>query len=204
MKTGGKSFLFNRIAPVYGLYFNQQVRQYGGIFDSVRNEFDLHDYPSVVDIGCGTGALCQVLQQYCPQVTGLDPAEAMLAIAIKKAGKKQPNRPGIRFIRGDVLEGLPFPDKSFDLAISSYVAHGFLPQQRRRLYEEMSRVARQAAVLFDYNEQRSWATDIVEWLEGGDYFNFITAVRDELLTQFGDLRVIETGPRAALYICRIG
>jgi len=200
---GGKTSLFNRLAPFYGLYFDWQVKNYRAILAGARGEFDLRDYGSVLDIGCGTGALCQVLQEYCPEVTGLDTAPAMLAIARKKTGPTGPDLAAISFVEGDVLAGLPFPDKSFDLAVSSYVAHGFQSPERRRLYAEMSRVARQAVVLFDYNGRRSWATNIVEWLEGGDYFNFIAVIRDELLTQFGNLQVIDTGPRSALYICRL-
>ena len=41
-------------------------------------------------------------------------------------------------------------------------------------------MAKHAAVLLDYNEHRSLTTDIAEWLEGGDYFNFIVSIRNEL------------------------
>ncbi|MBP7331820.1 MAG: class I SAM-dependent methyltransferase [Firmicutes bacterium] len=193
---GEKPSLFNRIAAVYGLFFKWQVRNYRSIFAHVKEELDFTTYQRAIDIGCGTGALCQALKEYGAEVTGIDFAEAMLAIAEKKI-------PGIRFMRGDVLKGLPFPDKSFDLAISSYVAHGFMPGERLLLYQEMSRVARRTAVLIDYNEHRSLITDVAEWLEGGDYFSFIGRVRDELMQQFGNLKVINTGKRSAMYICKI-
>lgn len=67
----------------------------------------------------------------------------------------------------------------------------------------MKRVSKYAAVLFDYNERRSLITDIAEWLEGGDYFNFIGSVEDELQKQFGNLKIINTGKRSAMYICKI-
>lgn len=199
----GKPFLFNRIAPIYGLFFNWQVKNYRRILTDVRDQLDFSAGRRVIDIGCGTGALCQALQEHGWEVTGIDPAPAMLAVATKKAGNK-PNRPGIRFIQGDVLDGLPFPDKSFDLAASSYVAHGLTPGERLILYNEMMRVARHWAVLFDYNERRSLISDLVEWLEGGDYFGFIGSIQGELMKQFGNLRVISTGDRSAMYICQIG
>jgi len=46
-------------------------------------------------------------------------------------------------------------------------------------------------------------TDIAEWLEGGDYFRFIENIKDELMDQFGNLKVINTGKHSAMYICRI-
>ncbi|MBK5262777.1 MAG: class I SAM-dependent methyltransferase [Peptostreptococcaceae bacterium] len=199
----GKSFLFNRIAAVYGLFFNWQVRNYRYILDNNKEELVFSTFLSGIDIGCGTGALCKVLQEYGVEVTGLDPAEAMLAIAKKKTGKMKPNEASIRFIHDDVLNGLSFRDKSFDLAISSYVAHGLMTSERRILYNEMKRVARQTVVLLDYNEHRSLITDIAEWLEGGDYFRFIGSIRDELTNQFGNLKVIKTGKHSAMYICKI-
>ncbi len=198
-----KAYLFNKIAAVYGLFFSWQVRHYHYIFDNAKEELDFSTYQSIIDIGCGTGALCKVLKECGVDVTGIDPAEAMLAIARKKVGKTKPNQQDIQFIHGDVLNGLPFRDKSFDLAISSYVAHGLMPEERLTLYNEMKRVAKHTAVLIDYNEQRSLITDVVEWLEGGDYFNFIGSIRDELTNHVGNLKVINTGKHSAMYICRI-
>lgn len=198
-----KPFLFNKIARLYGLFFNGQVKNYRKIFDDIKEDFNFYSYESVIDIGCGTGALCKVLQEHGLKVTGLDPADIMLEVARKKTGETQRNTLPIEFICGNVLEGLPFANKSFDLAISSYVAHGFPLKDRRVLYDEMRRVARDTVVFYEYNERRSLLTNIVEWVEGGDYFNFIKGIRDELLGEFGNLKVIHTGPRSALYICQI-
>lgn len=200
---GKKIFLFNRIATVYSLFFNRQVKTYRNIFNNAKEEFSVSAYQSVIDIGCGTGALCKVLQEYGLNVTGVDPAQAMLEIATKKAGKTEANKPSIAFVCGDVLNGLPFRDSSYDLVTASYVAHGLMPQERLILYNEMKRVARHTAVLLDYNEHRSLITDIAEWLEGGDYFSFIRRIRDELMKQFGNLKVINTGKHSAMYICKI-
>lgn len=198
-----QSLLFNRIANIYGLFYNLQVKNYRRILSNVKSEFDISLYQSAIDIGCGTGALCKALQEHGLAMTGLDPAEAMLAIAAKKTRKPKPFEPAIQFVQGDVLEGLPFNNQSFDIAITSYVAHGLMPLVRMSLYQEMKRVARHTAIFIDYNEQRSLLTDIIEWLEGGDYFNFIRSVKVELSENFGGLRVIRTGPRSAMYICNI-
>lgn len=201
---GKKPFLFNKIAGVYGIFFNWQVGNYRSILNHIKEELDFSAYQSIIDIGCGTGALCRVLQEYGLEVTGLDPAEAMLAVAGKKSGKAEPEKPSIRFLHGDVLNGLPFGEKSLDIAITSYVAHGLMPDERQILYEEMKRVAKHAVVLLDYNEHRSLISDIAEWLEGGDYFNFIGSVRNELIRHFSNIKIINTGKRSAIYICKTG
>ncbi|MGR6835931.1 class I SAM-dependent methyltransferase [Syntrophomonas erecta] len=56
----------------------------------MKEDLDFSTYQSIIDIGCGTGALCNVLKEYGLDVTGLDPAEAVLAIAQKKVGKTEP------------------------------------------------------------------------------------------------------------------
>jgi ubiquinone/menaquinone biosynthesis C-methylase UbiE len=126
-----------------------------------------------------------------------------LAIARRKANISLKNNNKINFYYGDVVKGLPFEDNSFDVAASAYVAHGLKPHDRRIFYGEMRRVARDAIVLFEYNEKRSVLSDIAETLEGGDYFNFIKVVNEELKDEFGNLQVIKTGKRSAMYICKI-
>ncbi|MGI6679076.1 MAG: class I SAM-dependent methyltransferase [Dehalobacterium sp.] len=202
MRTKEKHALFNRISGVYGLFFAWQVRNYQGILKKVRHDLDLSLYNNVIDIGCGTGALCYALHQYGLAVTGIDPAEKMIRIAQQKTEQRMKG-PLLQFMQGDVLRGLPFEDKSFDLAFASYVAHGFEPEERRIMYGEMKRVAKNLVVLVDYNEGRSLITNLVEWLEGGAYFNFIKTVKDELQEQFENMQEINIGKRSSLYLCAI-
>ncbi|MGI6427271.1 MAG: class I SAM-dependent methyltransferase [Natronincolaceae bacterium] len=199
----GKSFLFDRIAKVYGLFFDKQVKDFRHSLNSIKDRLNLSGYQSVVDIGCGTGALCMALQEYGLKVIGIDPAVNMLNIATKKINDFGLNNQEIQFMHGDILKGIPLCDKEVDLAISSYVAHGFMPEERAILFNEMKRIARHGAVLLDYNKNRSLVTDVIEWLEGGNYFGFIDNIEDELLGQFGNLEIINTGRYSAIYICRM-
>jgi len=198
------SLLFNLIAPVYGLFYNYQKRQYAKIVEKVKNEMNLFSFETIIDVGCGTGALCSVLNEMGMNVTGIDPAIKMLDIAMSKSENKD-----IKFLQGNALEGLSFEDKRFDLAISSYVAHGLGAEDRKRLYAEMSRVAKGYVIIHDYNDRRSFFTSIIEWLEGGDYFHFIkhaeTEMKDCLVerrTCFSEVLVIQVAVMANWYICK--
>lgn len=186
--------LFNRIAGVYGLFFNSQVRNYRQALKAAKADFDFTKYHSILDIGCGTGALSAVLVEQGLEVTGIEQAETMLAIAQTKVGGT------VQLTRGNTLEGLPFPDKSFDLAIASYLAHGLTPDERQTLYKEMRRVAKFAVILIDYNEKRSLITDIAEYLEGGDYFDFIKVINQELQDTYGNLKIMSTSKRQSIYL----
>jgi ubiquinone/menaquinone biosynthesis C-methylase UbiE len=70
----------------------------------------------LLDIGCGTGYLLRQLAARAPaaaELTGLDPAPAMIETAQAMAGDDR-----LRF-RSGVAERLPFPDGTFDLVVTT-------------------------------------------------------------------------------------
>jgi ubiquinone/menaquinone biosynthesis C-methylase UbiE len=195
--------LFNTIAPIYGLFFERQKRKFREVLNRVGPKLNLPSFKTILDVGCGTGALCSVLQERGLEVTGIEPAEKMLLIA-----KRKTRGQNIRLLKANVLEGLPFEDNSFDVSIASYVAHGLIPEERKRLYKEMGRVTKEHVVIYDYNQKRSALTSFVEWMEGGDYFHFIKSAEKEmkgcateLASCFSEVRVVNVDVRAAWYIC---
>lgn len=194
--AANKRGLFDTIAPYYGLFFNFQVKYYQKILALASEEIDWTKYDSIIDVGCGTGALCSVLSQKGLQVTGIDAEQRMLKIAEKRLRKKK-----VSLLHANVLERLPFEDKSFDIAISSFVIHGMPTAERIIFYKEMNRITQHMVVFHDYNENRAWLTNLAEWLERGDYFNFIKRARAEMAGSFRELRVIQVDKRAAWYIC---
>jgi len=102
-----------------------------------------------------------------------------------------------------VLTELPFADKSFDVSITSFVAHGLSKNERQVMYDEMIRITKHLVIIYDYNEHRGLITDLAEWLEGGDYFNFIKTIKNELNDKFEDLTIINANIRSALYIAKL-
>ena len=72
--------MFNFIAPVYGLFYKYQKRQYAQIVEGVKDKIDLYSFRTIIDVGCGTGALCSVLKNGGMSVTGVDTAVKMLGI----------------------------------------------------------------------------------------------------------------------------
>lgn len=203
MGKKNNTILFNTIAPIYGLFYKKQKKRFGEVVEKVSKTLDLTLYDTVIDVGCGTGALCSVLNTKGLSVTGIDPAEKMLNHA-----KRQPENKDIEFILANVLEQLPFDDKSFDISIASYVAHGLQKNDRKKMYSEMSRVTKNRVIIYDYNQNRSFMTSVIEWLERGDYFRFIKNAENEMKECVADMKecfsevnVIDVDTRASWYIC---
>ena len=104
----------------------------------------------VLDIGCGTGTLTRQIYDALPadaprRVCGVDAAEAMIAVANKKAGA----RPGLAFAAA-LAEELPYPDASFDRVLSTFFFHHLNYDLKVKSLAEIWRVLRpggQAAIL---------------------------------------------------------
>lgn len=189
--------VFDLIAPIYGMFYNYQIRHYIEVLNGPLSTMNLSQYKNVIDVGCGTGALCFVLSQMGLQVTGVDPAQKMLQVAAKKQENK-----GIAFVQASALERMPFENKSFDFSIASFVAHGLKENDRKAMYTEMSRISKHLVILIDYNENRSPFVNVIESLEGGDYFHFIKNAQREMKEVFGEVHIVNFRSRGACYICK--
>lgn len=69
------SNIFNAIAPIYAIFYNFQVKYYHETLKKTKEEIDISKYKTVLDIGCGTGALSYVLYKNGLKVTGIDIAK---------------------------------------------------------------------------------------------------------------------------------
>jgi ubiquinone/menaquinone biosynthesis C-methylase UbiE len=184
--------IFNKISSIYNLFFSYQQRFYSDLLNEHLSLLKLPENASILDIGCGTGALTQSLSMKGYGVTGVDIAENM----IKHASKR-----GLNCQRGNVIDGLDFPDRSFDLVTSAYVAHGLDHHKRNRLFHEAARLSKGPVLFHDYNTTRSLPINFIEWLEDGDYFNFIKEGLDEMKAVFSKVEILPVRKYNNWYIC---
>ena len=94
---------------------------------------------SVLDVGCGTGAVTIPAKQRvgtAGRTAGIDPAPEMIAVAQHKAQRK-----GLEIdFRIGVIEALPYPDASFDAVTSSLMMHHLPAQVQVKGLAEIYRV----------------------------------------------------------------
>jgi ArsR family transcriptional regulator len=105
-------------------------RRLGGRWDNVRRELFGEGYvlpallallppgQTIVDLGCGTGAMLPLLAPVAGRVIGIDREEAMLEVARDRAS----GLPNVELRRG-MLDALPIPTGTVDLALCELVLH---------------------------------------------------------------------------------
>jgi ubiquinone/menaquinone biosynthesis C-methylase UbiE len=192
--------LFNRIAPVYSLFFSYQVKMYTRILDANIDLLCLETGARILDIGCGSGAMASCLANRGFNVTAVDASPAMVNQASRNLARFSPGKT-VTCLAIDHDQPMPFPDGEFDLVISCYVAHGLQRGQRVKLYREGMRLAREGKmIIHDYNERRGFFSDIVEYLERGDYFYFIKHALDEMRELHPAVTKIGVDRKAAWYL----
>ncbi|MBA7628742.1 27-O-demethylrifamycin SV methyltransferase [subsurface metagenome] len=101
----------------------------------------------VLDVACGTGALCFKLATKGCEVIGIELSLKMVERA--KLRQRQEKIENLQFIHGDATRLEKFSDKAFDIAIISFGLHEMTPDERRKILLEMKRVAKRL-IIVDY------------------------------------------------------
>ncbi len=134
---------------------------------------------SVLDVACGSGQLLRQIRDFAAKsgrkahLIGVDLNELSFT--------PDADNSAIAFVRTDAFH-LPFPDRSFDYAISSLFLHHLTDQQIPAVLNELSRVARRGVFAIDL--ERSPAAWILYRI-----FCFLFRI-SPLVTQDGSLSVL--------------
>jgi ubiquinone/menaquinone biosynthesis C-methylase UbiE len=192
MNLNRHKLLFNTIAPGYNWFYKRQVSYYADILSKYITKLEISDDSRILDAGCGTGSLTRAFSDRGFEVTGIDIAENMIHSGIKH---------GLDCRYGNIIAGLDFEDHSFDLVTFAFVAHGLDRDKRKKLYIEAKRLTRGKVLFHDYSSERKIMTNIIEFIEGGDYFNFILTGLSEMQEVYNTVQVIKINKTTNWYIC---
>ncbi len=117
----------------------------GNLVDPLQRHYGL-DGMSVLEVGCGTGALAVALGLAGAMVTAVDPTGTSLAACRHRAAYFGLPRERLRLLRVRPEPGLPFADRQFDRVIVNSVLE-FIPEGRAEHVRDWIRVLRASGVL---------------------------------------------------------
>jgi len=109
---------------------------------------------SILDVGAGSGSVARWLRTSLSgharavRVTALDVQWRHLA-----AGRSNQDPHSVPIVAADVFR-LPFPDRAFDVAVSTLFFHHFSPGENREILAELLRVARVGFAILDLRRHR--------------------------------------------------
>ena len=129
------------------LYLSRMLRFSNQHRQAYMQAFDLDGARrlSMLELGCGPGALTQSLARWYPNadITAIDLDSAFIEFAAHRA-------PGLRFIEADAT-ALPFEDGEFDVTISNTVQEHIAPE---RFFGEQHRVLKRGGVCLVLSARR--------------------------------------------------
>jgi len=188
-------FIFNLIAPVYGLIDKYLSKSFKSAIEVLEKTIDLQN-KNILDIGTGTGAWIAQFSSSTSNLTGIDFSKKMITVA-------QKNNPEIKFLQLNANDLKDINDNTFDIVTSSYVLHGMNKIERRGLLLEMKRVSQKYVVIHDFTGKTTPFIAFLEFLERSDYPYFKDHFTEELDAMFSSVRKIEVEDGAGLYIAQI-
>ena len=136
-------------------YFDTWDGKYSsGIYEELIKVIRLHSFQSVLDVGCGTGTLLEMIIREFDDIraAGLDISEKMIEKAEELLGDQ------VQLIVGD-SENLPWHDSSFDLLICNSSFHHY--PKPANVLGEMKRVLKPDGRLVISDP---WWTKPTRWL----------------------------------------
>lgn len=165
---------FNRIAIIYPVIERNLFPEY----KRALRKLDLDPGLSVLDMATGTGILAAAFSLRGHSVRGIDIAEKMLRRARKKF-------PKITFDHFDLSQLNSIKTASSDIVTMGYFLHGASPVFRKQVLQNAARIAVKNVIIFDYCCKGNWLVDLIEWIEGSHYNQFVSLQREEELAEVG-------------------
>jgi len=188
-------FIFNLIAPIYGIVDGVLEDGFSESIKLLKNEIDFKG-KSIIDIGTGTGAWAAMfLNNGAAKVQGVDMATKMLQQSKKK-------HPDISFAIGNAEDLSKFENDSFDIVTASYLLHGVKSEKRAKMISEMKRISKQFVVIHDFVGKTPFFIRFLEFMEKSDYKNFKINFCDELKAFFPETKKIQSASGSGIYLAK--
>lgn len=178
--------IFLWMARMYRAFSYEGKRKLSkGVVEGLADYVEVPDNGSVLDVGCGSGALSIAVAKKNPtaNVMGIDrwgKEYASYSKNLCEENARAENVFNVQFTEGDAIN-LNFPDESFDAVTSNYVYHNITGVNRQKLLLETLRLVKKGGSFAIH--------DIFSRGKYGDMETFICNLRD---MGYRDVRLVDT------------
>lgn len=128
---------YHFLTPIYDWFVRLTMPEMK-VKKQLVQQAELRAGDKILDFGCGTATLTLLIEEQCIDcnVIGLDTDPQIVAIARKKISQKK-SAITLLIYKG---KNLPFPDRTFDKVLSSWVFHHLTTSQKIGAFKEIFRV----------------------------------------------------------------
>jgi len=197
---------FDKAAFWYRLLYKRQEDFFRRTLETNREHLELNPGDKVLDMGCGNASLCVVLAEMGFDVIGIEASHKMLDTARDIRSDHKKKNPFsdllIQVLWGDVVDGLPANDKSFEVVFIANTAHCLTAERREMMYREAARLAKRQVVVIDYAQNTAKRSRFMDWLDGSDPDVFIASGFEEMRTVFRWVNEVRIDDKLSWYICK--
>lgn len=166
--------IFDLASLIYPIIEKNLFPQYQNALD----ELNLLPSGTVLDFATGTGILAAAFYERGHQVKGIDFSKRLLKRAVK-------NFPEIEFEQQDLFNLEAQATEEYDIVSIGYLLHGLSPELRAIILRKAVQISGKYVVIFDHNSTGNWIVDLIEWLEGSYYKQFVNEDRKKLFGEAG-------------------
>ncbi|MEJ2052683.1 MAG: class I SAM-dependent methyltransferase [Calditrichaceae bacterium] len=161
------------------------------------NKLKLPENLTIIDFATGTGALAGVLNEYGHTVRGIDFSPKLL----KRARKKFPY---IQFDQLDLFELEVQKTPAVEMVSMGFLLHGLSPKLRKIILRKAAYLAKQYVLIFDYSSRKNLVVEIIEFLEGSYYHEFIQGDHKQMFRDAGldIIKEFNVSGNGCCWLCR--
>jgi ubiquinone/menaquinone biosynthesis C-methylase UbiE len=183
---------WEEVAEDYNRIFRRDAYYYD-ILGMVADRVDGEEKASILDLGCGTGNLIELLHERYPlmQLCGVDPADKMIGLAADRFRET----PTVEILKGEGTK-IPYLSEYFDYVVSNLALHHVLPELRSLCAAEIARVLKPggrlvyADLFWDVpgdKEDPARCRDIIDKIVAYALYNLEIGAREMMLFLFEQL-----------------
>jgi SAM-dependent methyltransferase len=162
-ERGRARAFFTRTAFLFPLIERRLLSDYRKGLDFINLPLEF----SVLDIATGTGLLAGLFSERGHvDVSGID----FCAPMVKRASARHPS---VSFRLFDLVDLDTVESASFDVVSMAFFLHGASRDFRRFVLCHSARICREAVVVIDYFRRGNLFVELIEWIEGPHYREFV-------------------------------